>query len=376
MTQKTAADFFAGIGLVSLGLQRGGWETTYALDYDAEKELAYVNHFGGGHYYKEDIAKVKGSTIPSVLLAHASFPCTDLSVAGGRKGIHHGESSAFWEFARVLSEMKKKHGEGKPPLVLLENVEGLLTSNQGKDLELVLRSLNEMNYRVDLLRVDASHFVPQSRVRIFVIGIHDHLARKLVGEVFSQERNLQTSNARPTKIIQYIARYPGIKWYFHDLPNLPTRQITLDDIVDKSESWWTGEKTQYLYNQMHARHQDVLQEKLYDDNYSYFTSFRRMRIRDGKSQSTAELRLDGIAGCLRTPKGGSARQILVRVGRGKIDARLINGKEAAHLMGAFDFKLNTSFGLNQILFGFGDAVCVPAVEWITNNYLNEVAERV
>src|SRR3989344_2894947 len=112
------------------------------------------------------------------------------------------------------------------------------------------------------------------------------------------------------------------------------------------------------------------------DHYSYFPAFRRMRLRDGEIRSTVELRTDGIAGCLRTPKGGSARQILVRVGKGNLDARLINEKEAAHLMGASNFKLNSALSLNQVLFGFGDAVCVPAIEWIGENYLNSIIKEV
>ena len=84
----------------------------------------------------------------------------------------------------------------------------------------------------------------------------------------------------------------------------------------------------------------------------------------------AELRTDGIAGCLRTPKGGSARQILLVAGHGDVNARLLTPRECARLMGADDFRLNVA--LNQALFGFGDAVCVPVVEWIANNYLNQL----
>ena len=84
----------------------------------------------------------------------------------------------------------------------------------------------------------------------------------------------------------------------------------------------------------------------------------------------AELRVDGIAGCLRTPRGGSGRQILVKAGFGEFHARLLTPRECARLMGAGDFKI--SFSLNQALFGFGDAVCVPVIEWIAKHYLNRV----
>jgi DNA (cytosine-5)-methyltransferase 1 len=371
---KTVADFFAGIGLVSLGLEKAGWETVYALDYDKEKEAAYINHFGAGHYHMKDIATARGAEVPKVTLAHASFPCTDLSVAGARGGIHKGESSAFWEFARILREMQEKHGKESPPFVLLENVEGLLSSNSGGDLHLVLKSLNEMGYRVDLLRIDASHFVPQSRVRIFIVGVHDSIAEKLVSNELLQEHNLRSSDARHKKVISYVVQHPDIRWYFHDLPNLPKTEVHISSIIDPTAKWWPAERAAYLRSQIPPQHRPLVETALKSDKFQYFTSFRRMRVWGGKSQSTAELRSDGIAGCLRTPKGGSARQILVRIGKGKFEARLINGAEAGRLMGADEFKINPALSLNQVLFGFGDAVCVPALEWIGREYLNTLSE--
>lgn len=86
----------------------------------------------------------------------------------------------------------------------------------------------------------------------------------------------------------------------------------------------------------------------------------------------AELRTDGIAGCLRTPKGGSGRQILFKAGFGDFFVRLITAREAARLMGADEYTITVP--LNQALFGFGDAVCVPVVEWIADNYLTPVAQ--
>jgi DNA (cytosine-5)-methyltransferase 1 len=117
---------------------------------------------------------------------------------------------------------------------------------------------------------------------------------------------------------------------------------------------------------MSPRHRAVAEEKMAGSRWSYGTVFRR--IRNGVSM--AELRTDGIAGCLRTPRGGSARQILFKAGRGKYFARLLSPRECARLMGAGEYQIECS--LNQALFGFGDAVCVPVVEWIAENYLNPV----
>ena len=87
----------------------------------------------------------------------------------------------------------------------------------------------------------------------------------------------------------------------------------------------------------------------------------------------AELRTDGIAGCLRTPRGGSGRQILLKAGYGRFMARLLSARECARLMGAEDFLIGAS--LNQALFGFGDAVCVKVIEWIATHYLNPLFEE-
>jgi DNA (cytosine-5)-methyltransferase 1 len=102
---------------------------------------------------------------------------------------------------------------------------------------------------------------------------------------------------------------------------------------------------------------------------SYGTVFRRMRA----GRSMAELRTDGVAGCLRTPKGGSAKQILFKAGRGEYHARLLTPREAARLMGADDYTLPNS--LDASYFGFGDAVCVPVIEWIATHYLNPLVNE-
>lgn len=372
---KTVADFFAGIGLVTKGLNLAGWETVYALDYDKSKQSQYEDNFGKGHYQLKDVTEEKGSNVPNVKLAHASFPCTDLSLAGARKGINQGESKAFWEFARILKEMKQAYGEANPNFVLLENVEGLLTSNNGLDLRALLEELNGLGYRVDLLRVNANHFVPQSRVRIFIIGVHESLVEVCDDRNLIQLHKMRSTNARPKKIQEYISKHSDINWYFHDLPNLPTSTIRLQDIIDLNEEWWPEERTEYLYNQLHARQRSLLDDQVKSQNYKYYAGFRRMRVRDDKRQSTVELRNDDIAGCLRTPKGGSARQIVVRAGKGRLDARLFNGREAARLMGADDFVIDSSLSLNKALFGFGDAVCVPVLGWLGEHYFNTLAEQ-
>lgn len=364
---KLFAEFFAGIGLMRLGLEHAGWKVAFANDIDQTKEGIYLKNFkdADNHFVLGDIHQLRGDQIPDIDLATASFPCTDLSLAGKRKGLAGSQSSAFWGFIQVLEAM----GGRKPPIVLLENVEGFLTSHNGQDFKEALEALNSLGYAVDAIIIDAARFVPQSRVRLFVIG---HLHEK--ENVNERQLTFFQSELRPKKLADFILKHPEINWNIRELTNLPKLSHHLSDIVEEvpvsSKDWWSAERVEYLLNQTFERHRVLIESARTGTEFSYFTAFRR--VREGRSM--AEIRSDGIAGCLRTPKGGSARQILLRVGKGRIDIRLLSPRECARLMGADEYFI--SGNINQALFGFGDAVCVPVVTWIGENYLNPLLAEI
>ena len=255
--------------------------------------------------------------------------------------------------------------ERRPPIVLLENVEGFLTSNKGEDFREALLALNNLGYAVDAFIIDAARFVPQSRVRLFIVGKQ---AISLVRTVHDRQLSFYQSELRTQKLADFILRHPEINWDIRSLEHLPKRSSNLADIIDdtpeKSTEWWSKERIDYLLNQTFERHKILIETAKTKSEYSYFTAFRR--VRNGRSM--AEIRSDGIAGCLRTPKGGSARQILLIIGKGDVKIRLLSPRECAKLMGADDYFI--SGNANEALFGFGDAVCVPVVTWIAENYLN------
>jgi len=359
---KTIAEFFAGIGLMRIGLERAGWRIAFANDIDHDKWQMYKDHFGDtGEFIVEDIHKLQISQVPAVGLATASFPCNDLSLAGARHGLAGAQSSAFWGFIDILKAMKR---EGRmAPLVLLENVPGFLTSEDGRDFEDALLALNDLGYAVDAFIVDAARFVPQSRQRLFVIGSKGrgpYALREMPG--------FYESETRPPALASFILMHPDITWRVRELPDLPRCAKRLEDIVEdlppNHQMWWSRQRCEYMLGQMSPKHTAQAEAMIRGDTISYGTVFRR--VRNGKSM--AELRTDGIAGCLRTPRGGSGRQILFVAGRGRFTVRLLTPRECARLMGADDFVVKVS--LNQALFGFGDAVCVPVIEWIASNYLN------
>ena len=368
LPQRTFAEFFAGIGLMRIGLERQGWTVTFANDIDQQKYEMYKGHFSDAdsHYILQDIHTLATDQVPVFSLATASFPCNDLSLAGAREGLCGKQSSAFWGFIDILEQM----GKCRPPMVLLENVTGFLTSHKGEDFRQALLSLNRLGYIVDAFILDAASFVPQSRQRLFVIGIFGEeceLKEKKAPPIFFQ------SEVRPKALANFILKTPEIRWNIRKLPSPPENKLKikdiLDDVPDSSDEWWSDERAEYLLNQMSPRHREIAEKMISGSEWSYGTVFRRIR----NNKSMGELRTDGLAGCLRTPRGGSGRQILFKAGKGKYFARLVNPRECSRLMGAGEYDITVP--LNQALFGFGDAVCVPVIEWIAKHYLNPVVNE-
>lgn len=357
----TACEFFAGIGLVRLALERQGWDVVFANDIDPKKAEMYLQNWPSDQQLViGDIHDLKAEDLPESTLFTASFPCNDLSLAGRWEGLHGKESSAFWGLVRLIRDL----GARRPALILLENVVGFLLSRGGKDFEIALSALNELGYAVDAIILNAVHWVPQSRPRLFVIaqqdGGDDRRSCSLISDV------------RPKSLFRFISAHPHIRWNIRDLPKLPLPCARLADIIenlpDDDPHWWSSERADYFMSQLSAKHRERAQRMIEGMEYSYATAFRRVR----HGRSMAELRNDDIAGCLRTPRGGSGRQIVLKAGRGRYQVRLLTARECARLQGVPDsYVINVP--LNQALFGFGDAVCVPAVEWIAQHYLTPLA---
>lgn len=366
--QKTFYEFFAGIGLMRMALERQGWTASGANDNDPKKFRMYTAQFEGTEqmFNLMDIHNLRAKNIPSCALATASFPCNDLSLAGSREGLDGKSSSTFWGFLRLLQEMKSR----RPPLILIENVMGFMTSRNGMDLKDALNGLNELGYSVDIFMVDASWFIPQSRKRLFIFGqIKDSVSLEALPVAQTVRENLY----RPRIVVDFIKKQSQVRWLTSELPNPPMSERNLEhfleDLPEEAPEWWSPARTQYLLSQIAPRQRAMLDSMIARPYWTYRTAFRRTR----NQVTVAEVRADGIAGCLRTPRGGSARQILVKVGMGKFYARLLTPRECAKLMGASDYKIAVS--PSQALMGFGDAVCVPVIEWIALHRLNPVVSE-
>lgn len=358
------AEFFAGIGLMRAGVESGGpWRAVWANDIDERKfgmyRLAYP---ADDAFHLGDVASVAGSDLPDLTLATASFPCVDLSLAGHRRGLKGLRSGTLWHFTRLMDEM----GERRPPMVLLENVQGFASSNQGADLADAIAKLNELGYSCDLFRVDALHFVPQSRPRLFVIGVRG---------VDPAPGDWTPSVLRPAWVERFVKSHPELRMHARPIL-LPTREApTLGSIIeplaDDDGRWWSPERVRKFFVSMAPIHRARLRTMYKGDRTTWGTAYRRTR----GGVPRAEIRIDGTAGCLRAMRGGSSRQILVEAGKQRLKVRFMIPVEYARLMGAPDFPI-TAVREHQALFGFGDAVCVPVIEWIASTYLTPMAEQI
>ena len=220
IAEKTFAEFFAGIGLMRIGLERAGWQIAFANDIDEDKWQMYRDHFGNtGEFIVGDVHKIAASSVPAVGLATASFPCNDLSLAGARKGLAGEQSSAFWGFMEVLTKM----GAKRPPMVLLENVTGFLTSHDGNDFRDALLALNRLGYAVDAFIIDAGRFVPQSRQRLFVVG-----TRTASVSAVNETPKFYESDCRSPALADFILWNPEINWRIREMPRLPDAVFSLN----------------------------------------------------------------------------------------------------------------------------------------------------
>jgi DNA (cytosine-5)-methyltransferase 1 len=361
-------EFFAGGGMARLGLGPD-WRCLFANDFSLKKVQAYRTNFPPadeliyGDVYNLTIADLPGRAD----LAWASFPCQDLSLAGKQKGLSGERSGSFWGFWRLMQQLQL---EGRTvPLIILENVVGTISSRNGEDFNVLLDTLASADYRVGPLILNAVHWVPQSRPRLFVIGVHDgieipqHL-RAYTPNTFLHPAALQRAFAQ-------VAEQVREAWVWWNLPKPSHRKMVLADVIEEhptSVRWHTEDETKRLYELMPAIHRAKVSEAQRQGR-AVGTVYRRIRLneRNEKAQ-VAEVRFDGVSGCLRTGSGGSSKQFIFVVEGDRMRSRLLSTREAARLMGIpEEYQLPENYSDAYHLLG--DGLAVPVVAWLERNLL-------
>lgn len=362
-SRPTALEFFAGGGLARLGLA-ADFDVIWANDIDPMKSAAYRANFGDDGFAQGDIGHLDAATIPKADLAWASFPCQDLSLAGDRSGIKAHRSGTFFIFVDIIRKLQSLYKA--PRILVIENVSGLLTSHDGQDFVTVLKALDELGFQAGALEIDARLFVPQSRPRVFIVAIAKDA--KLPNIVVSGGSAFATpAIARANRQLKDLTI---LSW---SLLAPPGHTLTVADIIDANDdTFWPEAKVDALLASLSPRHRALLVEAQ-SANIPYVgTVYRRTRTKDGHKASFAEIRFDGIAGCLRTPSGGSSRQFLIFVNGSEIKVRALNAREAMRLMGAPD-SYHLPDRQRAGLKIAGDGVAVPVVAWLSAHLLAPLA---
>jgi DNA (cytosine-5)-methyltransferase 1 len=362
-------EFFCGGGMARAGLEPE-WRCLFANDVDSRKGAAYAANWGSEQLRVADVASLVPADLPAEAdLAWASFPCQDLSLAGAGAGLDGARSGVFWGFCSVMRALA---ADGRTPrLVALENVAGVLTSKKGADFVAICAALQGLGYRFGALTIDAAHFLPQSRPRVFFVAVRGGhpLPRWLV----SPDSSPHHASAALKRAASSLPPSIGADWLWWRMPEeAPRANLQLVDCLEErpdESRWHSVEQTERLLAALSPASRRDIALARETGLSSVGALFRRTRP-DGAGgvRVQAEARFDGLAGCLRTPGGGSSRQFLIVVRGDETRTRLMTPREAARLMGlpdsyALPVRATDAFHL------VGDGVATPVVRFLSENLL-------
>ena len=191
---------FSGIGGFDLAFRNKGHTIIGACEIDKYARSVYSRHFPGVRIY-QDATKINPEKLKDFDCLCAGFPCQAFSIAGKRLGFEESRGTLFFEIIRIARIKKPKY-------MLLENVKGLLSHDNGKTIEVICRHLNEAGYFISYDIINSKKFVPQNRERIFITctSINElvkngssgkfHLSKKIITEFLFQIllKNLSEKN--------------------------------------------------------------------------------------------------------------------------------------------------------------------------------------
>ena len=344
-----------------------GWTTLYANDFDPLKARTYRANWPGEPLHEGDVWAIDPDALPGRAdLAWASSPCQDFSLAGGRAGLDGGRSSAFWGFWRLIEALDD---QGRAPrLLAIENVTGLLSSRGGADFAALAGALAGRGYRFGALEIDAAAFIPQSRPRLFILASRQAPPAALLGD---------SPFHSPAVRQAYAALPDALKaaWLWWSPGAAPRRNTDLDALLEPDDAviWHSPAQTRRLLSLMAPLHAAKVQAARAAGGRRVGAVFRRTRVENGLRRQRAEIRFDGLAGCLRTPRGGSSRQILLIADQGEVRTRLLTGREGARLMGLpDDYRLPRA--ATGALHVVGDGVAAPVVRFLAERLIEPLLD--
>jgi len=367
-------EFFAGGGMARAGLGPN-INCLFANDLDPKKANSYSANWGGNEFNLCDVASLTIDDLPpGGHLAWASFPCQDLSLAGGGAGLKGKRSGTFWPFWEL---MKALRSDGRAPrLIVLENVCGALTSHNGKDFAEICQALSSSGYRFGAVIMDAIYFTPQSRPRLFIVALDK--SADIIDHVRGVAPNPRWHTKQLINAYGKLSQNVKLSWVWWQLPEPPLRNFTFADILEKHPEgvkWHTHAQTKNLIDMMSDVNLAKVRKAQKSGKRIVGGIYKRTRLDvSGNKVQRAEVRFDNVAGCLRTPGGGSSRQTIIIIKEDSIRTRLLSPREAARLMGLpDDYILPERY--NEAYHLIGDGLVVPVVRFLSENLLEPLLDK-
>lgn len=346
------------------------WRCVFANDFDEGKRAAYGANFSLEHHRGGDIHALGPGDLPheAADLAWASSPCQDLSLAGARGGLAGARSGAFFGFWRLIEALDDA-GRG-PRAIVVENVTGLLTSHGGADFAAIAALLAGRGYFVSALVLNAADFAPQSRPRLFILASRADTPGDLAPPLIADATT-------PPALRRAVAGLPLAarrRWRWIAARPSHARNKALADILETDAPFDEAAKTRARLAAMAPGQREALKALIATGESQSGAGYRRVRVEKGKKIVRFEARFDGLSGCIRTPAGGSSRQVILQIDKGRVQTRLMTPREAARAMGLADdyvLPVRATAALKLI----GDGVSPPVVRWLAEAVIEPMLAR-
>jgi DNA (cytosine-5)-methyltransferase 1 len=315
----TFIDLFAGLGGFRIALESLGAKCVYSNEWDKHVQKVYEDNFGD--MPEGDITKVDENTIPSHDILCAGFPCQAFSISGKQRGFEDSRGTLFFDVARIVKTKK-------PKIVFMENVKNFATHDEGRTLEVVKSTMEELGYTFTQKVLNAVDYgVPQKRERIYMICFRN---------------DLNVSNfefPKPFELTKHVEDFL-----------LEDEELVKDLFVDRPDTYYNGSK---------------------DNKYSNTSSIRLGIVNKG-GQGERIYSVKGIAITLSANGGGIFSKTGGYLINGK--ARKLHPRECARLMGYPDsYKICDS--MNQAYKQFGNSVVIDVLQLIAQQIGRAMEEK-
>jgi DNA (cytosine-5)-methyltransferase 1 len=352
--KRTFVELFAGIGLMRVAFEAEGWECVFANEMCPKKCVIYNANFQEPNVLECDLRDLNCDAIPPADAWVLSFPCTDVSRAQKMhdEGILGSQTGVIWYVFELLKSMSP---ENAPHFLFLENVPGLLSS---KNFVPLVACVDGLGYEFDLTTVDAKHFVPQTRERVFMCA----RKRCATSTNSTEEVRVRELGTRPRKVERLFKKLAtsALNWNPHPIPPAPTRnpESTLESILETEKFG----RHDCISQQSTDRILESMLDKTLLDKAPYWVGDRHAGKRAG---TKFYVQPDNLSYCLV-----KAHTLIVIKSEGNM-MRYMTERECARLQGVGDdFVFPTGIRKTVIRKAFGDAVCVPAVRWAIRTMLS------